>query len=268
MNNFLEKILEHKKSLLQKKKAYYAALKKKFPQERLSRYRLFKRVISVPGRMNLIAEIKKASPSKGLICRHFDPVALAKIYVTSGAAALSILTEDKFFQGSPGHIKKVSDKLNIPILTKDFIIEEGQIYEAFVCGASAVLLIVAILNEERLKELMEAAAHLDLDCLVEVHDESELNAALKAGAEIVGINNRNLKTFDVDLGVSERLIKKIPKEKVIVVESGIQSFQDIQNFKNLGAHAVLIGETFLKAGDVGEKVREVMGYMKTGTDPN
>ncbi len=262
MTNFLEKILEYKKSLLQKKKAFYSTLKKKFRQERLTRYRLFKKTISAPGKMNLIAEIKKASPSQGLLCRHFDPVSLAKIYAANGAAALSILTEDKFFQGSPGYIKQVSEKLDIPILTKDFIIDEGQIYEAFVCGASAVLLIVAILEEDQLKQLLLAASRLDLDCLVEIHEESELNLALKADAEMIGINNRNLRTFDVDLGVSERLIKKIPKDKVIVVESGMQSFQEVQKFKALGAHAVLIGETFLKAPDVGEKVREVMGMER------
>ena len=259
--DFLEKILEHKKGLLQEKKAFYTTLKKKFRNERLTRYQLFKKVISSLGQINLIAEIKKASPSKGLICRNFDPVVLAKIYVVNGAAALSILTEDKFFQGSPNHIKKVSGKFNIPILTKDFIIDEGQIYEAFVCGASAVLLIVAILKEDQLKKLMEAASALDLDCLVEVHDEAELNIALKSGVEIIGINNRNLKNFEVDLGVSEGLVKKIPKDKVIVVESGIQSFSEVQKFQKLGANAVLIGETFLKAPDVGAKVREVMGHL-------
>ena len=261
-NNFLDKILEYKRGLIQKKKAFYASLQKKIRKERLTRYQLFKKVISAGGKINLIAEIKKASPSKGLLYRNFDPVVLAQIYAANKAAALSILTEDKFFQGSPGHIKKVSEKVNIPILTKDFIIEDGQIYEAFVCGASAVLLIVAILKEDQLRKLMETASLLDLDCLVEVHDESELDMALRVGAEIIGINNRNLKTFDVDLSVSERLIPKIPKDKVIVVESGIQNFQEVQNFKRLGAHAVLIGETFLRAVDIGGKVREVMGDKK------
>ena len=261
-SDFLDKILEHKRGLIQEKQAFYAALKKKFDQERLTRYRFFKKVIFTPGQINLIAEIKKASPSKGLIYRYFDPVALAKIYAANRAAALSILTEDKFFQGSPGHLKKVSEKIALPILMKDFILDEGQIYEAFVVGASAVLLIVAILKEENLKRLMKVAADLNLDCLVEVHEESELNTALRAGAEIIGINNRNLKTFNVDLSVSKRLIPKIPKDKVIVVESGIQNFQEVRNFQRLGAHAVLIGETFLRAMNVGEKVREVMGYER------
>lgn len=258
-SDFLDKILEYKRGLIQKKQAFYASLKKKFDKERLTRYQLFKRVISTPGQIHLIAEIKKASPSKGLISSDFDPIALARIYAANKAAALSILTEDKFFLGSPGHIQKVSEKVNLPILAKDFIIEDGQIHEAFACGASAVLLIVAILEEDQLKKLMETASRLDLDSLVEVHDEPELDTALRAGAELIGINNRNLKTFEVDLGVSERLIRKIPNGKVIVVESGIQSFQEVQNFKRLGAHAVLIGETFLRAMDVGAKVREVMG---------
>ena len=258
-SDFLDKILEHKRGLIQEKKTFYAALKKKFDQERLTRYQLFKKVISAPGQIHLIAEVKKASPSKGLICRDFDPVALAQIYAANRAAALSVLTEDKFFRGSPHHIKKVSEKVDLPILMKDFIIDEGQIYEAFVVGASAVLLITAILKEDKLKKLMETASGLALDCLVEVHDESEVDTALRAGAEIIGINSRNLKTFEVDLGVSERLIKKIPKDKVIVVESGIKSFKEVQNFKRLGAHAVLIGETFLRAPDVGAKMSEVMG---------
>ena len=197
-----------------------------------------------------------------MICPDFDPVFLAKIYTFHHASALSILTEDKFFQGSPGYIKKVSEKFNIPILTKDFIIDEGQIYEAFICGASAVLLIVAILTPSKLRNLMNAASNLDLDCLVEVHDERELKIALDGGAEIIGINNRNLRTFEVDLSTSERLIKKIPSDKIIVVESGIQSFKEVQHFKSLGAHAVLIGETFLKAPHIGDKVREVMGYER------
>ena len=258
-SDFLDKILEHKRGLIQEKKTFYAALKKKFDQERLTRYQLFKKVISAPGQIHLIAEVKKASPSKGLICRDFDPVALAQIYAANRAAALSVLTEDKFFRGSPHHIKKVSEKVDLPILMKDFIIDEGQIYEAFVVGASAVLLITAILKEDKLKKLMETASGLALDCLVEVHDESEVDTALRAGAEIIGINSRNLKTFEVDLGVSERLIKKIPKDKVIVVESGIKSFKEVQNFKRLGANAVLIGETFLRAPDVGAKMSEVMG---------
>jgi len=261
-SDFLDKILEYKKGLVQEKKAFYKALKKKFDKERLTRYQFFKKVISVPGKINLIAEVKKASPSKGLLYRDFDPVALAKIYAANGAAALSVLSEDKFFYGSPSDIKKVSEKVNLPILMKDFIIDEGQIYEAFVVGASAVLLITAILKEDKLKKLMETASGLALDCLVEVHDEPELDTARRVGAEIIGINNRNLKTFEVDLGVSERLIKKIPKDKVIVVESGIKSFKEVQNFKRLGANAVLIGETFLRAPDVGAKMSELMGYEK------
>lgn len=258
-SDFFDKILEHKRGLVKGKKAFYAALKKKFDKESLTRYQFFKKVISAPGQINLIAEVKKASPSKGLLYRNFDPVALAKIYAANGAAALSVLSEDKFFYGSPSDIKKVSEKINLPILMKDFIIDEGQIYEAFVVGASAVLLITAILKEDKLKKFTQTASKLALDCLVEVHDESEVDTALRAGAEMIGINNRNLKTFEVDLGVSERLIKKIPQDKVIVVESGIKSYQEVQNFKRLGAHAVLIGETFLRAPDVGEKVKEIMG---------
>ncbi len=257
-NDFLQQIVSHKKSLLVEKKAFFASLKKKLEKDRMTRYRLFRNAIAKPGQINLIGEIKKASPSKGLICASFDPLKIAKIYKAQNAAALSILTEEKFFLGKPAYIKTVSEQIDLPILTKDFIIDEVQIYEAFAMGASAVLLIMAILNDTQAKELMEVANHLDMDALIEVHDEKELNLALKLGADIIGINNRNLHTFEVNLDVSRKLIPLIPKDKVIVVESGLQTFNEVQLFKNLGAHAVLIGETFLKSPDIGAKVKEVM----------
>ena len=260
--DFLNKILEHKKSLLSAKKAFFDLLAQKLSGEEMTRYQLFKKAISDPGQINLIAEIKKASPSRGLICEHFDVLSLAKIYVEHQAAALSILTEDKYFLGKPDYIKIVSGKFNVPILTKDFIIDEGQIFEAFTMGASAILLIVAILDDITLKHLINVSSRLDMDCLVEVHDEAELERALKANAEIIGINNRDLRTFHVDLKVCERLIKMIPKDKVIVAESGIESFAQVELFQRLGAHAVLIGETFLKAANVGSKIEEIMRGKK------
>ena len=258
MTDFLEKILEHKRSLLKKKQAYFESLKTKIKKEKFHRYRLFKRGISADGGINLIAEIKKASPSHGLICENFDVLNIARIYIENGAKALSILTEEKFFLGKPTYITKVSENFPTPILTKDFIIEEGQVYEAFACGASAILLIVAILNVSQLKKLIQLAHHLDLDCLVEVHNESELEKALKVKAEIIGINNRNLRTFKVEFRTSEKLIPQIPKNKIIVSESGIKTHREILRLKELGAHAVLIGETFLKVKDIGNKIQEVM----------
>ena len=257
-DNFLEKILRHKRQQNEKKAQYYETLKKKIQGEEFRRYHLFKNAISVPGRINLIAEIKKASPSGGLLREDFEILKLAKIYVDKGAAALSILTEEKYFLGKPMYVIRVSENYGIPILTKDFILHEGQIYETFSCGSSAVLLIAAVLSDAELKHLLDIAHHLDLDCLVEVHDEKELDRALKAGAEIIGINNRDLRTFHVDFNVCERIIPKVPKGKIIVAESGIKTHAEVNILKDLGAHAVLIGETFMRSANMEKKIKEVM----------
>lgn len=257
-DDFLQEILKYKQELLEKKKVFLNELKKKIDRESLSQYHLFKKAISKTGEINLIAEIKKASPSKGVICKDFNVLRLAEIYVRNKASAISILTEDKFFAGKPSYIKVVSENFKIPVLAKDFIIDEMQIYEAFYCGASAILLIVAILSEQQLKHLMSVAARLDLDCLVEIHDEAELEKAINVGAEIIGVNNRNLHTLEVDLGISQKIIPKIPKGKIIVAESGIKTHEEIQMLKNLGTNAVLIGETFLRAPDINHKISELM----------
>lgn len=257
-NDFLEKILSYKRELLDEKKVYYENLKKNIDSAKQSHYHVFKKAISKPGSVNLIAEIKKASPSRGIIREDFDALKIAKIYEKNQASAISVLTEDKFFLGKSAYLKDVSDVVRIPTLMKDFIIHEHQLYEASVCGASAVLLIVAILTNDELKRLMARAHSLGLDCLVEVHDEDELKRALEVGAEIIGINNRNLHSFAIDKTTSERLAPMIPKGKVIVAESGLESFEDIKRLVQLGVHAVLIGETFMKAGDIGGKIKEVM----------
>ncbi len=256
--NFLNGILDYKRSLLKQKKAFYAALKVKIKDQKLSQPSLFKKAISKPGPINLIAEIKKASPSRGMICPHFDVLRIAEVYARSGAAALSVLTEDKFFLGKPGYLKTLSKNSQLPLLTKDFIIDEVQIIEAFYLGASAVLLIVAILNDDQLKCLLKVVSGLGLDALVEVHNAEELTRALNAGADMIGVNNRDLRTFEVDLRTSEKLIPKIPKGKVIVSESGLKSHDEIVLLKDLGAHAVLIGETFLEAPDMAGKIKEIM----------
>ena len=254
----MKKIVRKKRDIIKKKRAFFDILKKKFVKSKLTRYQIFKKAITKSGKINLIAEIKKASPSKGLICQDFDILKIAKIYVENGAAAISILTEEKFFLGKPPYTTQVRDSFSIPLLTKDFIIDEGQIYEANLCGASAVLLIVAILTDKELKNLIQVAHDLDLDCLIEVHGERELARAVKAGANIIGVNNRDLRSFEVDLKVSERLIPQIPKQSAIVAESGIKSYEEVKHLKDLGVHAVLIGETFLKAPDIAKKIKEVM----------
>lgn len=261
VNDFLEKILVYKRELLKEKKTYYENLSKNIDLAKHSRYFVFKKAVSKPGSVNLIAEIKKASPSRGIIREDFDALKIAKIYEKNGVAAISVLTEDKYFLGKPAYLRDVSDEIRLPTLMKDFIIHEHQIYEASVCGASAILLIVAFLSDSELIRLMSKAHSLGLDCLVEVHDEEELKRALGVDAEIIGINNRNLRTFEVNKATCERLAVKVPKGKVIVAESGLDTHEDIERLKKLGVHAVLIGETFMKAGDIGEKIREIMGSV-------
>lgn len=260
--NFLNDILDYKRSLLKQKKAFYAVLKVKIKDQKLSQPSLFKKAISKPGPINLIAEIKKASPSRGMICPHFDVLRIAEVYARSGAAAISVLTEDKFFLGKPGYLKTLSKNSRLPLLAKDFIIDEVQIIESFYLGASAVLLIVAILNDDQLKRLLKVASGLGLDALVEIHNAEELTRALNAGADMIGVNNRDLRTFEVDLRTSEKLIPKIPKGKVIVSESGLKSHNEIVLLKDLGVHAVLIGETFLESPDIEGKIKEVMQGME------
>lgn len=259
VNDFLEKIIVYKRTLLKDKEAFYENLRKNVDKAQHNRYRIFQKAISKPGQINLIAEIKKASPSKGVIREDFDVLKIAKVYKASGAAAISVLTEDKYFLGKQSYLRDVGDTINLPTLMKDFIIHEHQIYEGFSCGASAILLIVAILTDEEIKRFTKTAHDLGMDCLVEVHDEEELKRALGVGAEIIGINNRNLHSFVVDKKTSERLAAKIPKGKVIVAESGFDSHEDIKRLAATGVHAVLIGETFMKANDIGGKIREIMG---------
>jgi len=256
--DFLNDIVKYKKELLERKVVFHSGLKKNTQSSQLTRYHLFEKQISQQGQINLIAEVKKASPSKGLIRKSFDALSLALQYEKSGAAAISVLTEDKYFLGNPEYIRTITNHVTLPVLAKDFFIDEVQISEAFQLGAGAILLIAAILSNEQLKKFIDVAAGMDMDCLVEVHDEKELDRAVAAGAEIIGINNRDLHTFEVDLAVSERLIPRVPKDKVIVAESGIRSRDDVKRLEDAGAHAVLIGETLLREEDVVAKIKELM----------
>ncbi|MBF0490730.1 MAG: indole-3-glycerol phosphate synthase TrpC [Candidatus Omnitrophica bacterium] len=258
-NDFLKTIAKHKLEDLKSKEAYYANLKRTMKPQGNRRYEIFKKAISRPGQMNLIAEIKKASPSAGLIREDFDVAKIAKAYVENKAAAISVLTEDKYFLGKFAYLQKVSDEFAVPTLMKDFIIHEHQIYEGSYYGASAILLIVAMLSDAQLKELTDVAYSFGLDCLVEVHDEAEIERALEADAEIIGVNNRNLKTLKVDIENCQRMMKLIPQGKIIVAESGLKTREDIQRVQDAGAHAVLIGETFMRSQNIGEKIKEVIG---------
>jgi indole-3-glycerol phosphate synthase len=257
-SDFLKTILDKKRAHCERKRAFYDNIKKHLDATVYPRYSLFRKAISRPGQVNLIAEIKKASPSKGVIRQDFNVEALAAIYQIEGAAAISVLTEEDYFLGKPAYLKLVSEKFNLPTLMKDFIIDEGQIYEGRYCGASAVLLIAAVLSDSELRNFLALGRKLDMDCIVEVHDDGELERALGCEAEIIGINNRNLRTFRVDLTTSERLIPRISEGIVVVAESGISSHAEVMRLYQAGAHAVLIGETFLREKDVARKIKEVM----------
>ncbi len=211
-------------------------------------------------RIRIIAEVKKASPSKGVLRSEFDPSALAQTYVENGAAAISVLTNTDHFQGSLDHLASVhtvASAHKIPVLRKEFIFDPYQIHEARAYGADAVLLIAAILTPTQMQDLMAVSQEYWMQCLVEVHDDAQLATALKAGAEIIGINNRDLRTFKTDLAVTERLASKIPFGKVIVSESGINTRDHIRRIKTAGAHAALIGEALITAPDIAAKLGEL-----------
>ncbi|MCL2145549.1 MAG: indole-3-glycerol phosphate synthase TrpC [Endomicrobia bacterium] len=207
--------------------------------------------------MSFICEIKKASPSKGIISRDFRYVEIAKEYESAGADAISVLTEPDFFLGSNKYLTEIKNAVNIPVLRKDFIIDQYQIYEAKNIGADAILLICSILSFDILKEFMKIAHDLGLSCLVETHDEKEVDTALKAGAKIIGVNNRDLKNFEVDINNSINLRKLVPEDKIFVSESGIKTKEDINTLRWHKVDAVLIGEELMKSGNITEKLREL-----------
>ncbi len=204
----------------------------------------------------LIAEVKKKSPSKGLLSKNFDPIALATTYAQNGAAAISVLTDERYFGGNLGYLRMIAEEeLGIPLLRKDFLYDIYQVFEARLAGASAVLIIVAMLKKNRIKELIQEAQSLDLTPLVEVHNEAELEVALDCGAKLIGINNRDLKTFRTKLDVTERLKPLIPDDVTVVGESGIHTAEDVQFMANVGVDAMLIGEGIVVAEDVGAAVK-------------
>jgi indole-3-glycerol phosphate synthase len=212
-------------------------------------------------RLKLIAEVKKASPSRGVLSPDLDHARLAQIYAQGGAAAISVLTEERYFMGSISYLADIKDKLSkegwkIPLLRKDFIFEPYQVYESRAYGADAILLIVAILDDNKLKELLELSHKLGMKCLVEVHSEEELRRAIEIGTQLIGINNRDLSTFEVNLETTKRLMPLIPEGHIVVSESGIESHEDILRLREWGVDAVLIGEALLRAEDVSAKLKE------------
>ena len=209
--------------------------------------------------MQLIAEVKRSSPSRGVLCADLDHVELARTYAGNGAAAISVLTEETYFGGSPEQLAEVKAAIDsVPVLRKDFIFEPYQIYESRVHGADALLLITSMLSAGQLEELLSLSRALGMRCLVEVHDEEELERALSCGAMIIGINNRDLRTFKVDLENTGRLRPLIPPDRIVVSESGIQSRDDVERLRGWGVDAVLVGETLVTATDVAAKMRELL----------
>lgn len=211
--------------------------------------------------ISFICECKKASPSKGLIAPDFPYLQIAKDYEAAGADCISVLTEPKWFLGSDKYLKEIADTVSVPCLRKDFTVDEYMIYEAKVLGASAVLLICSILSEKQIREYISACDELGLSALVEAHDESEVQTALNAGARIIGVNNRNLKDFSVDTANSSRLRELIPRDVLFVSESGVSSSEDVAKLREIGADAVLIGETLMRAQDKKAKLNELRGVL-------
>jgi indole-3-glycerol phosphate synthase len=227
------------------------------------------------GNMALIAEVKKASPSAGVICEDFDPVRIAREYEAAGADCLSVLTDEKFFQGSLEYLKEIRAYVRLPLLRKDFIIDERQILESAQWGADAILLIVAILSQEHLERFHQLAVDSGLAALVEVHDENELDRALQVGARLIGVNNRDLKSFTVDLGTTERIAARLAERRnssvesseqpaaapspLLVAESGIHTREHVERLAACGARAILVGESLMRGAEIRSKIAELMG---------
>jgi len=256
------------KEIIAKKKERLALAKQQISEEELkSRLgslppaRKFIEAISKPRQISLIAEIKKSSPSSGIIRQDFNHIEIAKAYQECGVQAISVLTEEDFFSGSILYLKEVKNLTEVPVLRKDFILEQYQVYESRFYGADALLLIAGLLTQDELAQFSALALELGMDALVEVHDEKELRKVLKLkSVSFIGINNRSLRTLEVDPKTVEKLFPLIPKEKVVVVESGIKNSQDVLFLKILGVSAVLIGTAFMQAENIPKKVEEIMSW--------
>ena len=258
MNNKLLQIIETKKAEVAKLKPKTEVLRAG-ALERNDFRSLFEALGGDRETLSLIAEVKKASPSAGVIAVDFDPVQIAETYEEAGASAISVLTDVEYFQGELRYLTQIRKKVAIPVLRKDFIIDESQIYEAVVAGADAILLIVACLEQDQLKRLFDIATTFQLDVLMEVHDLAEMERALETEAKIIGVNNRNLKTFEVDLATTELLSQELPPDLVLVSESGIKSGDDTKKVCEWGADAILVGEALMRTGNVAEMAKAMIG---------
>ena len=260
MKDILSKICENKKIELEKTKqrCSFSSLEKILQNKNNRNFK--KLIINSQDKKNnnIIAEIKKASPSAGIIIKDYFPEIIAADYEKSGVGAISILTETNFFYGNLDHLSLINKKTNLPLLRKDFIIDPYQILESKVYQADAILLIVSILSDNQIKDFINLAKQYRLDCLIEAHTEEDLNRAINIGYPIIGINNRNLKNLSVNINNTLNLIKKIPKEFIVVAESGIKSKTDIDKYNDVGVFNFLIGESILKSSNINDKIREFL----------
>jgi len=260
------------KEIVAHKKTEVEALRRRgvpaLAQTDLFPLRDFKAAISVANRMGVIAEIKFASPSTGVIREKMDPCAIGRIYQEAGAAAISILTDSRFFEGDLSALPLLKKAVSLPILRKDFIIDEIQLTESRFSGADAVLLITRILSKNRLKELLVFSKELGLTPLTEIHDHEDLEKAYDCGAEVIGINNRNLDSFEVTLRTTLDLVRLVPRGCILISESGISNQEDMQLLKKSGVHAVLVGTSLMKSKDIGKKTRELVNYGRQKGEAN
>ncbi len=255
--NKLEEIVAHKRLEVEPLAPLAAKLKAQALQR--NEFRGFRTALDRgPDQLGVIAEVKKASPSAGVIDPDFDPLRQARMYTEGGASCMSILTDRKYFQGSLTYLSGIAQESSVPLLRKDFMVHEVQIYEAIIAGADAILLIVACLGEDDLHNLYHIARDLQLDVLVEVHDLPEMERAIDLGADLIGINNRNLKSFKTDLATTEQLAEEVPENVTLVSESGIRTVEDAQRVLEAGANAILVGESLMRANVPGEEVQKYL----------
>jgi len=254
----LDKIIAQKREEVEQRKKVATIT---YLQERITRQKpALDLALALKGdQIRLIAEVKQASPSRGVLSPNFNPIELAQTYAEGGAAVISVLTEANYFMGSIEHLAAIKEAVELPLLRKDFIFDLYQVYESRAYGADALLLVASVLRQEQLKELVSLSHSLGLSCLVEVHNKDEVERAVLSEAKIIGINNRDLNTFTVDITTTRRLRPLIPHERIVVSESGIKSKRDIEKLGKWGVDAVLVGEALVTAGDVLTKMKELLG---------
>ncbi len=253
----LDKIIAQKREEVEQRKKVATMT---YLQERIARQKPpLDLALALKGdNIRLITEVKRASPSRGMLSPNFNPIKLARTYAEGGAAAISVLTEANYFMGSIEHLAAINEAVGLPLLRKDFVLDSYQIYESRAYGADALLLIAAILSQEQLNEFLSLSRSLGLRCLVEVHNKNDVERAVLSGAQIIGINNRDLNTFAVDINTTRRISPLVPKEKIVVSESGIKSRRDIEKLRKWGANAVLVGEALVIADDISARMKALL----------